>query len=341
MANRAALILAGGSAKRFQTQNQPWQDKALAEFEGKPLLVHVIKNLQNVADEVAVCVNNQERKAQYSQVLQTYALKNVKIVVDKKDSAISGPVLAIMSGLHAVSATYCLTVPTDMPFLKPEVADYLFNAAEGFDVATPMWPDGTLETLVMALTRRSGVEITDALATLNKPRANCIPRGASNLLLISPMQRIKTLDPELRSFININCREDLTKLETRNTQGTATENRCFNRGKLPILLLRRLQEGQKLLGEKKHLEAQSVFTECMNKFEALHTHFWTGVSAEKLGETYLKGNNQYTKEVKEAYLRAVCSYQAEAEMYGAKGCRLLAERATTDAAWCQSQVKGV
>ena len=88
-----------------------------------------------------------------------------------------------MSGLKAVEADFCLTLPCDMPFLKPAVADYLFGEAEGFEVAVPMWPNGRLETLLMVLERQSGLEITDALCKLNRPRSDDVARGASKILL--------------------------------------------------------------------------------------------------------------------------------------------------------------
>ena len=80
-----------------------------------------------------------------------------------------------MSGLKAVQADFCLTLPCDMPFLKPAVADYLFGEAEGFEVAVPMWPNGRLETLLMVLERQSGLEITETLCKLNRPRSDDIP----------------------------------------------------------------------------------------------------------------------------------------------------------------------
>ena len=91
MTKRAAIILAGGYATRFQTQNQPWQDKALASVNGKPLLVHTVSNVQGVADEVVVCVNDKQRKSRYSQVLLEHNVEDVEFVVDKENSATSGP----------------------------------------------------------------------------------------------------------------------------------------------------------------------------------------------------------------------------------------------------------
>jgi len=46
MRNRAALILAGGKARRFQSMGADWQDKALATLDGKPLLIHAAERLR-------------------------------------------------------------------------------------------------------------------------------------------------------------------------------------------------------------------------------------------------------------------------------------------------------
>jgi molybdopterin-guanine dinucleotide biosynthesis protein A len=332
MSRRGAIVLAGGKAERFQTPHQPWQDKALTELYGKPLLAHVVGSLQGVVDEIVVCVNDEERIARYSEILGKHGLKP-NFVVDEK-SQVGGPLLAILSGLKVVSADYCLTVPTDMPFLAPNVADYMFTAAEGADVAVPMWPNGTLETLLMTLNRKNALEITETLCLLNKPRADKIARGTSKLLLVSPLKEIKTLDPELRSFININFEEDLKRPQTRTIEGKVLENLRFDRGKLPITDLQILRDTQKKRGKNQFSDAENALLKCARSFEDQKLNFWAGVSSEKLGDTRLKLS---MPNAKEAYQRAASNYQAEAETYEAKGCRVLAQCGLADAVWCQSR----
>ena len=348
MAKRAALILAGGKARRFQTKQDDWQDKALTELSGKPLLIHAVENVQNIVDEVAVCVNDEERKAKYAHVLKTHGL-NVKIVVDEKISHISGPNVAIMSGLKAVHADYCLTLPCDMPFLQPNVAEYLFNQAEGFEVVVPMWPNGRLETLIMVLERPSTLEITETLCQLKRPRSDDIPRGASKTLLVSPVNHIKTLDPELKSFININSREDLTRLQTRRSYGPVTENVQLNLGVLSISDLWLLRECAKMLREGKVLEAQKTFAFCAGNLEVCDSFFWVALAEESQGEALLSLSHKQSEsesaaeldfEGKEAYLRAANSYRIEAKKYENNRALLLAERALADKAWCESWVMG-
>ena len=349
MAKRAALILAGGKARRFQTIDAVWRDKALAELNGKPLLIHAIENVRSVVDEVVVCVNDQERKTKYTKILSQSGFENIRIVVDEKISHISGPNVAIMSGLKAVNADYCLTLPCDMPFLKPSVAEYMFNEAKGFEVAVPMWPNGRLETLIMVLERPSTLEITQTLCQLKRPRSDDIPRGASKTLLVSPVNHIKTLDPQLKSFININSREDLTRLQTRRSHGPVTENLPLSLGLLSISDLRLLREGAKMVQEGKLLEALKTFALCAGNLEVCNSFFWAALAEESQGEALLTLSHNQSEpgpgveldfEGKEAYLRAANSYRAEAKIYENNRALLLAERALADKAWCESWVMG-
>jgi molybdopterin-guanine dinucleotide biosynthesis protein A len=349
MVKWAALILAGGKARRFQGKDKGWHDKALAQLGGKPLLVHAIKNVEGVVDQVFVCVNDEARKAIYTQTLNAHELGRVKVVVDEKVDHISGPNVAIMSGLKAAEADYCLTLPCDMPFLKAHVAEYLLSEAEGFDVAVPMWPNGRLETLLMVLQRQTALEIAEALCLLKRPRSDDIPRGANKTLLVSPLKKIKSLDPELKSFININSKEDLTRLQTRRAHGPVTENLKLNLGEFSISDLQLLHEGAKILNEGKFSQAQSTFATCASNFESADSYFWSGLAGETHGEALLKLSQQQTEpkaameldfEGKEAFLKASNCYRVEAEMYDEKLCRVLAERAWADKAWCESWAMG-
>jgi molybdenum cofactor guanylyltransferase len=336
MACRAALILSGGNAKRFQAADQPWMDKALAEIDGKPLILHVIESLKGTVDKVVVCVNDQQRAAAYTQLLEKHAIGDVEFVVDQKDSQIKGPLLAIASGLAAADADYCLVVPTDMPFLKPEVADYLFKACVGYEAAAPIWPDGTVETLLMALERSSCLEIAQTLLALNRANADAIIRAAGRVHLVSPLKEICNLDPQLRSFININSQEDLTSLRTRSTMGPTRDDVCFDREKPQSLQLQQLREAQKLLGEGRCFEVQNLLATLGSCFEANRHYFWAAVSEEKLAEAQL-GRGK-TAIAKQTYARAAGNYAKEATLFEVKGCRALAERAQSDRAFCLEKV---
>ena len=198
-----------------------------------------------------------------------------------------------------------------MPFLQPKVAEYLFNEGEGCEVVVPMWPNGRLETLMMVLKGDMTWKLLKPSVNLKRPRSDDIPRGAGKTKLISPINHIKRLDPELKSFININSREDLYTLKTRQSHGSITENLKLNLGNLSISDLQVLQEGARLQQENKLAEAQSTFTSCASNFETSNMYFWAGVSEESRGEAFLKLAGQLAEqkeatrldfESKEAYL---------------------------------------
>ena len=348
MTKRAALILAGGKGRRFQFKGGRWEDKALATLSGKPLLIHALESVQGVVDEVAVSVNDEERAARYSGILKKYFPEAVSIIVDEKND-ISGPTVAIMSGLRRIQADYCLTLPCDMPFLRPKVADYLFRQAEGFQVAVPMWPNGRLETLLTVLERRNGLEITEALCKLKRPRSDDIQRGASKILLASTVNQIKTLDPELKSFVNINSKEDLSRLQTRRAHGPVRENLRLNLGVLSISDLQILKEGATMVHEGKLSQAASAFALCASNFESCDSFFWAAVSWENQGEALLKLSTQQVDhkaadqadfDGKEAFVKAANHYRLEADMHEENRCVLLAQRALADKEWCESWAMG-
>lgn len=338
MASRAALILAGGNATRFQAADQSWMDKALAPIDGKPLLLHVIENLKGTVDKIVVCVNDQQRVETYRQLLEKYGVGDVEFVVDQKDNKVKGPLLAIASGLASVDVDYCLVVPTDMPFLNPKVIDYLFKACVGYEAAVPMWPDGTVETLLMMLERSSCLEIAQTLLALNRANADAIIRAAGAVHLVTPLKEIRKLDSELRSFININSQEDLFNLKTRPIEGVVKDDVWFERGKVQVAQLRQLREAQKLLAEGRCFEVQNLLATLASCFEVNRHYFWAAVSEEKLAEAQL--GRAKTAIAKQTYTRAAENYAKEATLYEVKGCTTLAERAQSDRAFCLDKMAG-
>ena len=349
MTKRAALIIAGGKARRFQIKQEDWQDKALAELFGKPLLIHVVENARNAVDEVVICVNDETRKTKYAEVLKKHNTSNVKLVVDEKISHVNGPNVAILTGLKSTRADSCVTLPCDMPLLKTKIIKHLFDTAGDAQVAVPMWPNGRLETLVMVLERGSAAEITETLCRLRRPRSDDIIRGASKVCFVSPMGEMRALDPELKSFVNINRHEDLSKLQTRPAHGSITENFKATLGALLVPELQRLQEASALCHERKFAEAATVFSSCAANLEKEKSFFWAGISRENEGETLLAWS-QLQKEPetaaeldfqgKDAFLAAANNYKSEAEVHLESRCRFLAERAWADKAWCESWVMG-
>jgi len=347
MAKRAAIILSGGKSERFQNTQETWRDKALVELLGKPLLIHAVENVREVVEEVVICVNNENRKAQYAEVLKKHSVKNVRLLIDEPCNQLGGPIVGILTGLTAVKADYCFTLPSDMPLLLPKVIDYMFNSAKEARVVVPMWPNGRLETLTMVLKQSDALEIAKTLCQLRRPRSDDIIRGALNILLISTVGEIRTFDPELKSFININSQVDLTWLRPRHAQGPITENLRLNLGDLPKPELRRLQNASVLFNESKFLEAAKTFSSVATHLETGDSCFWAALSRENEGKSLLGWTKQQNKQEftteqegrgKEALLKAAKNYELEAKIYENAHSVFLSERAKSNKLWCESLV---
>ncbi len=341
MVRRAALVLAGGRGRRFQTIDKVWMDKALALLDGKPLLIHTVENVSRVVDEVIIIVNdNEQRKTLYEFTLAKYNIKNAKIAVDLKIDGLSGPIVAILTGLGFADAEYCLTVPADMPLVNPKVINYLFTQIDGSYVAVPMWPNGRLETLLMILKRREALEIANVLCKLGRSHPDDIIRGICHVLFVSPLGEIKDLDPQLKSFININSMEDLRRLQPRQTQGSQVENFRLNLCNPPFDQIPPLIKAAANSSKGNFLDAANVFSDSASKFSKADLFFWAALSLEFEAKSLLGYQvAESSSRAKTSFHRAAENYGLESELYGKNHCAVLAERAKSDMLWCQTQAQ--
>ncbi|MCW4034737.1 MAG: molybdenum cofactor guanylyltransferase [Candidatus Bathyarchaeota archaeon] len=349
MAKRAAIILSGGRSERFQSAQETWQDKALVELLGKPLIVRAVENVQEVVEEVVICVNNEERKTKYSEVLKKHGIKNVRLLIDEQSKGLGGPIVGTLTGLMAVKADYCFTLPSDMPLFQPKVIDHMFNSIKNARVVVPIWSNGRPETLTMVIKRQEGIEIAKTLCQLRRPRSDGIIRGALNILLLSITCEIRAFDPKLESFININSPSDLSRLQPRQTHGSIGETLRLNLGDLPIPELLQIQKASTLFHECNFLEASKAFSSCAARLEKACSYFWSAISRENEGKSILELSRQQRVQKlateqsdrgKEALAKACSNYELEAKMYNYAHATFLAERAIADRSWCKSWALG-
>jgi molybdopterin-guanine dinucleotide biosynthesis protein A len=345
MTKRTAIILAGGKAKRFQTSKDKWQDKALAELDGKPLLIHAIEHVQDIVEEIIVVANeNESRIFQYHNVLEKYHVQKTRIVTDLKMKNLSGPLIAILTGLKFATGDFCITVPCDVPMLNGKVAEYLFSEINDSFVVVPMWPNGRLETLLMVLDRKKTLEIANVLCQLGRSHPDDIIRGSLKTLFVSPLGEINVLDPNLCSFVNINCQEDLCRLQPRFGQGQFVENVRLNLGVLSFEKIFYILAASSKRDNSDFLEASKIFSSCAVDFEKEGQVFWAAVNREYEAKSLLSLFEQYSKpelkiDIKAALLKASLNYGLEAKIYEKNRCYLLAEKALADKSWSEMQAE--
>ena len=209
-----------------------------------------------------------------------------------------------------------------------------------------MWPNGRLETLIMVLQRNNALEIANVLSQLGRSHPDDIIRGSLRAMFVSPLGEIKVLDPELKSFVNINCPEDLTSLQPRAGKGLFIENIRLNLGNLSVEEIRSFILASSKKDGSDFLEASKLFSDSAIRLERASSFFWSAVSREYEAKSLLhlfEQNNQceLIKEVEVVLLKAALNYKLEAQIYEKNKCYLLAERAKADNFWCESKIKSL
>lgn len=193
--SHSALILAGGKGKRMG-----FQEKALMDINGRPLISFVIKRLEKVVDEIIISVRDKAQKELLMSVLPGYTY-----VCDVHKN--TGPLSGIISGLSACKEKYCFIAACDMPFINEKVVELLFEMSKNHDAAIPRREDGWIETLHAVYKCRPMIDETN-LAIINGETKILVPINKMKVNYVE-MEYIRKIDPDLRTFININTPEEL------------------------------------------------------------------------------------------------------------------------------------
>ncbi len=191
----SALILAGGMGSRLG-----YREKALMDFDGKPLIRHAVDALERVADNVIISVRDEAQAELLGSILPGH-----RFAYDAYKN--KGPIAGILSGLFACQDEYCFIAACDMPFINENAVKMLFGKCENYDAAIPRHSDGFLEPLHAVYRCKPMLRETE----------KAIMRGET--IILAPIFRlnvnyvgvdeIKKIDPELRTFMNINTYKDL------------------------------------------------------------------------------------------------------------------------------------
>jgi molybdopterin-guanine dinucleotide biosynthesis protein A len=193
----SAVVLAGGKGSRMGAE------KALIRLGSDPMICHVLDTVCEVADEVFVSVSK-GAGSRYVEVVGTLAT----IVEDEETGR--GPLEGLRRVFRQARGEYVLVTPCDTPFISADVLRLLAQKAAGRDAAVPV-VRGYVEPLLAAYRKHETVAIFDEELTQgNGKMGNVVARMDVNLV---PESDIVPIDPLLRSFWNINSREELARAE--------------------------------------------------------------------------------------------------------------------------------
>jgi molybdopterin-guanine dinucleotide biosynthesis protein A len=193
---RSAIILAGGFSSRFG------EDKGLLQLVKKPLVKYVLDVVEDIVDEKLVVVSRKEQIEEYSNAIGSEA----SIVVDK--ASLHGPLAGALTGFEEATGEYSLLLPCDTPFAVTAVLSLLFELCTGRNACIPRWPTGYVEPLQAVYRRQPALEASNAAICAGELNMQAMLNRLRSMRYVSTLV-LKQIDPELRTFFNINTPSDL------------------------------------------------------------------------------------------------------------------------------------
>jgi len=182
------VVLAGGRSSRFGS------NKALALLHGKPLIKHVADTVASIFNDCLVVTNTPEQ----------YGFLNMPMVRDRYENM--GPLAGIHAALLQITTPRAFVVACDMPYLSPELIQYLCTINEQeYDVIIP-WLEKGQEPLCGIYHKKSAAVIESYL----KQKVCQIIRALEDLHVRRVSEReIFAVTGDLACFKNINRPTDL------------------------------------------------------------------------------------------------------------------------------------
>jgi len=195
-------ILTGGSSKRFGS------DKALAIFQEKPLISHMLEIASRITANVLVVASNEEQEKN----LKPY-VKNAKIVRDPEGEpqcALTGAITAF----EYADTKHVQLLPIDSPLAEPDLLRLLIRLKAGHGAVIPSWPSGYIEPLHSVYHAEHaylhGLEVIES--GLRKMQ-DLLDR-LQHVLYVST-ETLRQFDPELDTFVNFNTLQELKAAERK------------------------------------------------------------------------------------------------------------------------------
>lgn len=188
--NVTGIVLAGGMARRLGGV-----DKGLIEFQGKPLVAHVLERLRPQVAEILINANRETER---------YAAFGFPVVSDAI-GGFAGPLAGLHCGMRLAHHPLVLTVPCDSPFLPCDLVARLRQALEAQDADLAVAKTGNQLQPVFCLCRTT---LFTNLTRFLEGGGRKIDAWYASLRTVEV-----SFDDEIDAFANINTPEDLACLQ--------------------------------------------------------------------------------------------------------------------------------
>ncbi|MFH1489825.1 MAG: molybdenum cofactor guanylyltransferase [Pseudomonadota bacterium] len=183
------IILAGGKSHRYG------RNKALADFDGVPLLERGIGVLRTLFRDLVIITNTPDEYARFGLPMFSDLIKGL------------GPLGGLYTGLRAIEDGWGFFAACDMPFLSRDLIQYIVGRRDGYDAVVPR-----VDWKIDALHALYGKACLPAIKTMIDARDFQIIKLFGKIRIKYVQEEdIRVFDPELKSFININRPQELSE----------------------------------------------------------------------------------------------------------------------------------
>jgi molybdopterin-guanine dinucleotide biosynthesis protein A len=185
------VILAGGKSTRYGT------NKAFAEVQGVRLIERTIRVMGSVCPRLLLVTNTPAE----------YAYLQLPMVEDLIKGL--GPLGGIYTGLEVIENENGLFVACDMPFLREDLLRYMVTLRGDFDAVVPRI-DWMVEPLHALYTKKCLPSLRKFIRSQELQILKFFQKIRVRYL---EEEEIRKVDPDLKSFFNINRPEDLERID--------------------------------------------------------------------------------------------------------------------------------
>lgn len=203
----AGIILAGGKGERLGGAR-----KALQPLGGKTLLDWVLLKLQPLFTDLILVTNSPE----------LYPAFPGRVVTDIHPHR--GPLSGIESGLMATSDPVSFITGCDMPLLNPKLIESMLPLASRYDIVIPRL--GRLIEPLHAFYSRRALGVIQAQLTQGNYKLSALLHAPLSVCYLNE-EYLRSLDPGLESFQNINTPADLARARAL-LKGDATRSGAYS-----------------------------------------------------------------------------------------------------------------
>ena len=192
-----ALILAGGSSRRLG------RPKALEVVAGKTIVERVAQAIAPFGGELVVSIADAPMAETLKRLLPTAAF-----VIDHRPG--KGPIEGIIRGTEVARGERLLVAPCDAPLLRPELYRLLLASLGAHDAAVPRLDVFDPVRAVYRTAALRGI-LSGPMVDLPSP-SSLVDRLDAEFVI---EDQLRTVDPRLDSFLDVNDPSDLETVLTR------------------------------------------------------------------------------------------------------------------------------